>query len=394
VRNYSAIFVAFGAVAFVAAIVLGDFPLMAGGQPVLPDYLAHWTGGRMLLDGHAAALFDPAVQTALQHRLVGSGGLSWFVSPPYTAWIYLPLALLPYGASAVVWLLLDGALLALALAWTRRLAAGRLRDGWGLFVLAFCASPGVFEAVGSGQDSILALALWVAGLRLLLGGRDLGAGAVLALGIFKPQLFVLVPVLLVAQRRWRALAGFVGVAGTIVAVSVLVDGLAVWRDWVGALTSPLYAQEVQSGQLWKMQSLSALLEVFVPGGVVGFALLAAGALGLLVLGRQPGDRLERDWSVLALVTVVTSPHVVLYDVVLLLPALVWVFSHLDWRAVRGPVLAIFVLQWCIPLLHVAALQLGSDAVDAPWTAVPLTVLLLRVWRSRHQDPVPVPSLTR
>jgi hypothetical protein len=80
-------------------------------------------------------------------------------------------------------------------------------------------------------------------------------------------------------------------------------------------------------------------------------------------------------------------------VVLLLPALVWVFSHLDWRAVRGPVLAMFVLQWCIPLLHVAALQLGSDVVDAPWTAVPLTVLLLRVWRSRHRDPVPVPSLT-
>jgi hypothetical protein len=176
-------------------------------------------------------------------------------------------------------------------------------------------------------------------------------------------------------------------------VSVLVDGLAVWQDWVGALTSPLYAQEVQSGQLWKMQSLSALLEVFVPGGVVGVVSLSAGALGLLVLGRQPGDRLERDWSVLALVTVVTSPHVVLYDVVLLLPALVWVFSHLEWRAVRGPVLAIFVLQWCIPLLHVAALQLGSDVVDAPWTAVPLTVLLLRVWRSRHWDPVPVPSLT-
>ena len=392
-RNYSAIFVAFGAVAFVAAIALGDFPLVAGGQPVLPDYLAHWTGGRMLLDGHAADLFDPAVQTALQHRLVGSDGLSWFVSPPYTAWLYLPLALLPYGASAVVWLVLDAALLALAFAWTRRLAVGRLRDGWSLFVLAFCASPGVFEALGSGQDSILALVRWVAGLRLLLGGRDLGAGAVLALGIFKPQLFVLVPVLLVAQRRWRALAGFAGVSGAIVVVSGLVDGLAAWQGWVGALTSPLYTQEVQSGQLWKMQSLSALLEVFVPGGVVGFVALAAGALGLLVLGRQPGDRLERDWSVLALVTVVTSPHVVLYDVVLLLPALVWVFSHLDWRAVRGPVLAMFVLQWCIPLLHVAALQLGSDVVDAPWTAVPLTVMLLRVWRSRHRDPVPVPSLT-
>ena len=80
-RNYSAVFVAFGALAFLAALALGDFPLVAGGQPFLPDYLAHWTGGRMLLDGHASTLFDPAAQAALQLRLVGSDGLSWFVSP-------------------------------------------------------------------------------------------------------------------------------------------------------------------------------------------------------------------------------------------------------------------------------------------------------------------------
>ena len=225
-------------------------------------------------------------------------------------------------------------------------------------MLAFCASAPVFEALGSGQDSLLALVIWVAGLRLLLRGRDAAAGTLLALGLFKPQLFVLVPFLLLAQRRWRALGAFCAVGAGITLLSVLVQRADTWRLSLASLGSPLYTQQVQDGQAWKMQSLTALVAELVPGRLVGGVLLLAAAVGILLLGRRPGHDVQRDWALLALVTVVTSPHVVLYDLVLLLPALVWSVPTVPWRVVRGPLLAVFAAQWCIPVLLAAALRTG------------------------------------
>ncbi len=93
VRNYACIFLVFGVGSIVVAAAFGDFPRVLGGQPLLPDYLAHWTGGRMLLDGRIDELYDPAVQAHLQHSEVpGYQGLSWFVSPPFAALLYEPLA--------------------------------------------------------------------------------------------------------------------------------------------------------------------------------------------------------------------------------------------------------------------------------------------------------------
>ena len=53
-RNYSLIIVAFGAVTVLATAVLAP-------DKVLTDYLAHWTGGRMLLDGRGGLLYDAAL---------------------------------------------------------------------------------------------------------------------------------------------------------------------------------------------------------------------------------------------------------------------------------------------------------------------------------------------
>src|ERR1019366_1256745 len=78
-----------------------------------------------------------------------------------------------------------------------------------------------------GQDTIL-LALCLAGaLRLAEARRDVAAGLLLALCTAKPHLFVLVPLALVAHRRWKIL-----VSATIGTVGLLVLGTAAagW-DW-------------------------------------------------------------------------------------------------------------------------------------------------------------------
>src|SRR3954468_17911437 len=68
VRNYSAIFVVMGLAGLAVAVLLGDFPLVVRGQPFTPDFVAHWTGAKMLLDGASGDLYNPAYQAWLQHQ--------------------------------------------------------------------------------------------------------------------------------------------------------------------------------------------------------------------------------------------------------------------------------------------------------------------------------------
>ena len=64
-------------------VALGHLPETAIGTVFQPDWFAHWTGGRLLLEGRASDLYDPAVQQALQDSVTGGRpDLAWFVSPP------------------------------------------------------------------------------------------------------------------------------------------------------------------------------------------------------------------------------------------------------------------------------------------------------------------------
>ena len=75
---------------------------LPGTQTPLPDYSARWTAGRLLLDGRLGSLYDPAVQAAVQQQDWGATGLSWFVSPPFVAILFAPLAVAPYWLSCVL----------------------------------------------------------------------------------------------------------------------------------------------------------------------------------------------------------------------------------------------------------------------------------------------------
>ena len=103
-RNYSIVLIVLGYGLIIASTFLGHLPRTAFGEAVLPDYLAHWTGGRLVLDGELASLYDQRTQLEVQVATVGqTSKLAWFVSPPFVALLYAPLAGLPYVASAAVW---------------------------------------------------------------------------------------------------------------------------------------------------------------------------------------------------------------------------------------------------------------------------------------------------
>jgi hypothetical protein len=386
-RNYSLIILVFGAVVLIAAALVAP-------DKVLTDYVAHWTGGRLLLDGRGGALYDGSVQLDLQRQALGqTDNFAWFVSPPFVAVLYAPLAALPIRVSGVVWTVLSAGALVASARLARPLAPAWLQESWSLVLLVAAASAPVFRLLGAGQDSALLLLIWVAGTRLLLTRREAAGGAVLALGLAKPQIVFLVPLVLLVQGRWRALGAFAATGIVLVALSVAAVGpVSAWTSVVLPF-SDTYQRDVQLGQAWQMQGVTALATTVLPESwatsaqLVGSALAVALVLVLLVAAarhRRDGSRDAELWALIAVVTVLASPHVLDYDLVLLLPA-VLISLHDRWDTVaRLSLLALFVTTWTTPARHAlgSLLPWPLNVVGAAWTALPLLVLAWSLWRCR------------
>jgi hypothetical protein len=119
-------------------------------------FLAHWTGGRLVLQGQGADLYDPAAKSALQVQSAGATKyLSWFISPSLTALMFVPFATLPHSWGALAWTGVSLVLLGWALFLVKPFLGHRQGDH-ALFVLAIFAAPAVLERISSGQVTAVA----------------------------------------------------------------------------------------------------------------------------------------------------------------------------------------------------------------------------------------------
>lgn len=372
VRNYSLIVVAMGSIALLLNATLAGFPVALSGDVVLPDFMAHWTGGRLVWLGLVDDLYDPAAQTSVQVAAVPTTpGLAWFVSPPLTALLFLPFGALPYGWAVCAWTAVSVAALGLALRWTKPLLTDR-RSEHRLFVLVMCSTPPFLELVGAGQDTALALLTVMLSQRLAQRGRRAGAGAVLAAGLYKPHLFVLVPVMLLVQRRYRALAALAGTSLLAILVTLPFVGVGAWTNWARALASPLYSDQVQVSQTWKMQSVSALSTALGAPSNGAYVYLALGAAAFVWSARRFREDTARIWALGLMTTVVFSPHAMEYDLVLLVPVAAYIFGRVNTKTMRLLAVATSVLLWSVPVRHaLAGLGPHAQLLSAPWSALPL-----------------------
>jgi hypothetical protein len=148
-------------------------------------------------------LYDGNANLELQRRLAGKTDSSRV----FPRWRYYgaairPLAEIPYSNALRVWrYLMVGALVAFVFLFP---SASRWQAA-----LALCWSIPALDGLTHGQDSPLLLVFVALTLAAHRRGHVFVAGLLLSLCAAKYHLFVLVPVLIVAQKRWRFLAGSV-----------------------------------------------------------------------------------------------------------------------------------------------------------------------------------------
>ena len=321
------------------------------------DFITLWAASHLALEGHAEDAYNiPLLLKALQIAVPGSQSVYIWVYPPSFYLVVLPLALLPYMASFLTFIL---STLGAYLLVFRRI----VRGSTAMWCLA--AFSGLWMNLFNGQNAFLTAALAGAAL-LCLERRPVLGGLFIGLLAIKPHLALLFPVALIAIGAWRTLITAAVTAITFTAIGTATLGTAVLKGFLANLSYGRLLLE-NGSYLWpKMPSMFAfvrLLGIPVEGAYVVHCIVALGAVIVVWrVWRRCHDRKLRG-AALMIATFLVSPYAFDYD-------LAWLAFPIAWLALAGlrngwlrGEREVLVIAWLLPMLMVViatalSLQVG------------------------------------
>lgn len=280
------------------------------GRPLGTDFSNVWTAGRMALNGQAGNAWDWAQHYRVQQAAHGDPDVpfyGWHYPPPFLL-LATALAMLPYTAALLLW---QASSFAAALFVLHRILPRREALWAGL------AAPVALICLGHGHNGFLTAALLGGGL-LLLDRRPLFAGLLLGCLIYKPQLGLVIPILLLVLGQWRAIAGACASAGMLIAATLIIWGPGVWEAFIGSI--PLTTtQVIESGSTgWhKIHTPFAWARMWgadVEEAYLLHSLAAGAAVALTLLIARRAAPAQRNMAVIAAGLIVT-PYAMDYDFV-------------------------------------------------------------------------------
>ena len=321
------------------------------------DFMVFYGAIRLALTHHFAlsvdwVQFTAYLNTSFAHILPKPLMYRPWVYPPSFLVLLLPFGFLGFWAAFAAFQLCSAAVLAAGLLYG---AASKASGRWLAAAAVLCPAAAVNACFG--QCGVLVAGLLVLGSRLL-PARPVLAGLVFGLISVKPQFGLMVPVLLIALRQWRAIAGAAASSAGLIATSILVFGVSPWRWWIewmhDANTNAGSAWAI-NGRLWgtDVYACAALLHATAfLCTALQLAALAAGAASVYWAGRRlPPDR---ALAILLAATVLGSPHVGTYDLVVLFAAGgVW-FATVQAPTVKHGL--VLLLLWLLPFLEPPAIN--------------------------------------
>jgi hypothetical protein len=317
------------ATVLVMAARQGLWIIDAHGALARSDFSEFWAAGRMALNGRAADVYDwPSLRGFLNAHAAGAfakGSLPFFY-PPFLLLLLAPLAAAPPVVAAALWL--GGSYVAY-------LFAVRSITSRPVVVLAAASAPAAFLVVSFGQNGLISAAL-LAGALVLLDRRPLVAGALIGALAYKPQLGLLLPVVLILTGRWRAILAAATTLGALCLASGLVFGWGVFAAFLAAAhVSPGHVPAIGLQSPAKLQSVYGLaltLGASTPlaWGLQLAAVAAAAFNGVLWRSRAP---YALKAAALSASILLATPYSGAYDLAVLVPAMAFLLDgsfRLGW----------------------------------------------------------------
>lgn len=351
-RGYSLILLGIGVVAAIGWIGLSDGLIDRNGKPIGTDFACFYAAGSLVLDGRAGDVYNMAAHYARQQQIFGADTpyYSW-PYPPIFLLVAAPLALMPYLMALAIWQIGTFALyLAVIGLIVRRMRRPVIGAVWLPIAAGF---PAVFINVAHGQNGLLTAGLLGAAL-LTLSSRPMVSGVLFGLLAYKPQFALVIPVALLAAGRWRTIIA----AGITVMALVGMTGFIFGGDlWLAFAASTEMSRRLLLEQggvgFEKLQSVFAAVRMW--GGSIPLAYAVQGVASAAVVGCtawvwRSACSSDLKAALLVIATLLASPHVMDYDLVILALAIGFTVSAGFAGGFRNYEISLLAAAWLVPLL--------------------------------------------
>jgi alpha-1,2-mannosyltransferase len=288
-------------------------------HPTSSDFVSFYAAGKLTLAGTPALAYDHAAHLLAEGQATQPGATyQYFFYPPVYLLLCAPLALLPYYVAYAAFEVLTLALFAMVM----RTVLRQRGVAWLAPLLAF---PAVWWTIGEGQNAFLTAAL-LGLFTLLIDTRPVRAGVLLGALCYKPHFGLLVPVALLAGRRWAALAGATSAVVGLVGASVLAFGWTTWHAYLLAMAGS--GQVYESGTIM----LAGFITPFGAARLLGWQSGSAYALqgvcavlmaALVALVWRRAAPLPQRAAILLVAALLAVPLALIYDQMVALLAIGW-----------------------------------------------------------------------
>jgi hypothetical protein len=341
------------------------------------DYMVFHTAVRSALNGDLATLYDgdrfTSLLNALFHaRLPSPLAFRPWIYPPVFLILLLPFAPLGFLASYWAFQAITGAAL-----WASLRRAAATTRGGAILGFSALACPAASIVAVSGQCTFLVAALLAAGATWLTP-RPVWSGVMFGLLCFKPQFFVMVPVVLLAARAWRALVVTVAMGLGLAAASAAVFGPTIWTGWLAETLQSGSGADPRwflTGRIWGNSVYTCAFLLGAGTILASAAQWVAIALAAAIVWRSHRVSMPDDLRLAILLPAVllAAPHSGGYDTQLLMISAGLVLARRGGRA-TGTDWIVGLLMWGAPLIGQPAMTL----IGRFQPALPL-IMLARVF---------------
>ena len=353
---------------FACAVSLVALVILVDGPPIneRTDFSVTYLGSRMVYLRLGPELYDLAEQRRLKTRLLPDAEPLIYEHPPFEAFLLAPLGALPYKTAYLVWGLINAAIW-LTLPHLLRPYSPAPRDDLAYLLLWMLFAP-LGVALFEGQSSLLVLLLYSMTFIQLRSGSEFRAGTIFGLALFKFQFAIPFAIILLLQRKWRFIKGFLATATALGALSLVAVG---WRGIVsyirllaGVAAHPENASYGSAiGQATVQGFVHPLLErllgrtaVSLIVAVISVSLLLYTAWRWRKAGPAPDPRtFDLMFAAAVVVSLATSLHMFTHDMSPLLLTMLLVAGHFPGRA-HGPLRMVLgtalMMLWIPPLFLV------------------------------------------
>ena len=337
------------------------------------DFLHFYTLGLVAREHRAPDLCDMKAQSQLASaRVPQAAGIDYLpLYPPQVSMLFAPLAHFSYASALAIWWIASAAIYFLCCYWIWRACPGLQAHGATVAILA-AAFPAFFHLIAWGQTSAMALLCFTAMYMCLRGQRSFLTGLILGCLAFKPQLALAAAIIFLAIGAWKIVIGAALSATAQFLAGILFYGTQAFHEWLWMMRNVRAALPFLEPRIYQTHSLRTFWSMLIPSPNLSFALYLITALSVLAmtiaLWRRRSVSLNVRFSALLFATVLVAPHLTVYDLVILAPALLllsdWLISIAPRRTPQ-----IATALYCVYMFPIVGPL-------AKWTHVQLSVMAM------------------